>query len=390
MDVFWLRFEGRGCRFKTSSVDGIARKLQHMSQGADSPTHPDRFDLLITGDVYFDIVFTGLPSLPVPGTEIFGQGMGSSPGGVANQAIAASRLGLNTTLAAAFGDDGYGHANWEILHEQEHVDLTWSRRFKGWHSPVTVSLADHNDRAMVSHGHPSPLSTTELLGAQPPRARAAVVPLQHELEPWARTAHSSGTKLFGDVGWEESANPSVLATLSQFYAFMPNAVEAMALTKTSDPWAALYQLADRVPLAVVTIGEQGAIAIDGETGEEEWVPALPVQAWDPTGAGDCFGAALVVGTLQGWPLSDRLCFANLCASLTVQHVGGSLAAPGWGDVADWWHRAAGSRGGSQKQWMRRYEFLEDLVAGVEPSAVRRASATIANYSDAATPGFSPE
>ena len=41
--------------------------------------------------------------------------MGSCPGGVANQAIAAARLGLRTGLAAAFGDDGYGDYNWKIL-----------------------------------------------------------------------------------------------------------------------------------------------------------------------------------------------------------------------------------------------------------------------------------
>ena len=50
--------------------------------------------------------------------------MGSCPGGVANQAIAAARLGLRTGLAAAFGDDGYGDYNWKILAGQEHVDLS--------------------------------------------------------------------------------------------------------------------------------------------------------------------------------------------------------------------------------------------------------------------------
>ena len=80
--------------------------------------------------------------------------MGSCPGGVANQAIAAARLGLRTGLAAAFGDDGYGDYNWKILAGQEHVDLSLSRRVEGWHSPVTVSLCVEKDRSMVTHGHP--------------------------------------------------------------------------------------------------------------------------------------------------------------------------------------------------------------------------------------------
>ena len=106
----------------------------------------------------------------------------------------------------------------------------------------------------------------------------------------------------------------------------------MAYTRTDDPRAALMQLADAVPVVVITCGGQGAIGVDSTTGEEEWVPSLPVNAVDATGAGDVFAAAFVVGTLRDWPLRTRMAFANLCAALSVQQVGGSLAAPGWGDL----------------------------------------------------------
>ncbi|MGD0560559.1 MAG: hypothetical protein ABSA93_37025 [Streptosporangiaceae bacterium] len=35
-------------------------------------------------------------------------GMGSGPGGIASHAVALSRLGLNISLAAVCGQDGYG------------------------------------------------------------------------------------------------------------------------------------------------------------------------------------------------------------------------------------------------------------------------------------------
>lgn len=341
-------------------------------------------DVIISGHVFLDIVFTGLSELPSPGTEVWSDGMGSCPGGVANQAIAASRLGLNTTLAAAFGDDAYGDFNWDTLSTQEHVDLSHSRRFAGWHSPVTISLSVHQDRSMVTHGHPSPMSATELLGNPPPTARAAVVGLAEDLEPWALAAAQSGTKLFGGVGWDPTGqwNPEILDQLEHFYAFMPNEKEAMAFTRQDDPWTALYALADKVPVAVVTAGARGALAVDSTTGEEEWAPALPVTAYDPTGAGDCFSSAFIVGTLAGWPLADRLSFANLCAALSVQQVGGSLAAPGWGDISDWWHRMSASPKGITKLWLRRHEFLGELLRDVPVEAVRRAGATIAHHSDA--------
>ena len=54
--------------------------------------------------------------------------------------------------------------------EQEGIDLARSRRFSDWHSPVTVSMSVDRDRSMVSHGHPSPLPASELIGT-PPRSR---------------------------------------------------------------------------------------------------------------------------------------------------------------------------------------------------------------------------
>ena len=344
---------------------------------------PGAFDLLLTGTVFQDIIFTGLPHAPQAGTEIWSEGMGSCPGGVANQAIAAARLGLRTGLAAVFGDDGYGDFNWKILAGQEYVDLSLSQRVAGWHSPVTVSLSVEKDRSMVTHGHPAPVTSTQLIGCPPP-ALAAVAELGEELEPWTLDARKAGTRLFGDVGWDHTGTwaPARLDNLQYFHAFMPNQREAMAFTGRDDPWSALYALADKVPVAVVTLGAQGSMAVDSETGEEEWVPSLPVSAYDPTGAGDCFGAAFIVGCLAGWPLGDRLRFANLCAALAVQEVGGSLAAPGWGDIADWWQRANARKERQSSQWLRRYCFLADIVRDLPPEAQRRATATIAHLSDA--------
>ncbi|MFI7143865.1 PfkB family carbohydrate kinase [Nonomuraea sp. NPDC050022] len=363
-----------------------------------------QFDVFLAGTVFLDIVFTGLPAMPAAGTEIWADGMGSCPGGIANLAIATSRLGLRTSLAAAFGDDDYADFCWRTLAEQESVDLSRSRRFENWHSPVTVSMAVDRDRSMVTHGHSAPLTASDMIGA-PPRSRAAIVTLSAE-EPlgmpgkcnWAEKAQLDGALIFADVGWDPSGAwpAALLEQLSVCHAFMPNAVEAMAYTHTDSPRDALYAIADRVPLAVVTDGANGAMAIDSLTGEEAFVPAPRVTALDPTGAGDVFGAGLVLGTLCGWPLADRLAFAGVCSALAVQQFGGSLAAPGWGDIADWWHEvraAAGHSGAYGDSLARRYGFLDKLVPTDPVGAVRRAAATIARQADVGmaplTPGKPP-
>ncbi|MCQ0012936.1 hypothetical protein [Actinomadura madurae] len=46
--------------------------------------------MFLSGQVFMDMIFTGLPGLPPPGTEIVTDGLGSAPGGVANIAVAMS------------------------------------------------------------------------------------------------------------------------------------------------------------------------------------------------------------------------------------------------------------------------------------------------------------
>jgi sugar/nucleoside kinase (ribokinase family) len=345
-------------------------------------------DLFMHGTVFFDVVFTGMPSLPLRGTEIQASGMGSCPGGIANLAIAASRLGVRTSLSAAFGDDVYGDFCWSTLTEQEGVDLTHSRRFADWHSPVTVSMVVDRDRAMLTHMHPAPVPGGELPDAVP-TAAIGFAHLDPEPQEWFAKAKDAGMLLFGDTGWdeEEKWSPSLLDQLRDFHCFLPNSGEAMAYTRTDDPHDALHVLADRVPVAVVTCGGQGALAIDSVTGEQEWVPSLPVNAHDPTGAGDVFGAGFVLGTLRGWPLRQRLAFANLCAALSVQYVGGSLAAPGWGDIIDWLARTqakAADGSAHAAELASSYGFIADVLPATGRISVRRARATIARASDAET------
>src|SRR2546428_13592828 len=91
--------------------------LDRVRRADDPPT-----DVYLTGPVFLDIIFTGLDSAPVRGTESCARGMGASPGGVANMATALARLGLQTSLAAAFGDDHYGEDPWAALAQAEGID----------------------------------------------------------------------------------------------------------------------------------------------------------------------------------------------------------------------------------------------------------------------------
>ncbi|MEW2545197.1 PfkB family carbohydrate kinase [Streptomyces sp. NPDC047002] len=335
-------------------------------------------DVYLTGTVFLDIIFTGLDSAPVRGTESWARGMGSSPGGVANMATALARLGLRTSLSAAFGDDHYGEYCWDALEQGEGIDLSRSRTVAGWHSPVTVSMAYEGERTMVSHGHEAP-PPEGALPECPPRARAAVASLvPGHRQDWIARAAANGGRVFADVGWDDSGDWDLgaLSDLAHCEAFLPNAQEAMRYTGADCPRAAAHALTEHVPVAVVTLGADGAYAVDGRTGETARVPAIAVEALDPTGAGDVFVAGFITGSLAGWPLADRLAFAGLTAALSVREFGGSLSAPGWAEVAAWWAYAR-TDGGQGRDGLRRYAFLADLLpATARPGPLRRAVPTI--------------
>ena len=372
---------------KGSSADRERRSCPAQVDPLSALRAPDDppWDVYLTGTVFLDIIFTGLESAPVRGTESWARGMGSSPGGVANMATALARLGLRTSLAAAFGDDHYGEYCWDALEQGEGIDLSASRSVPGWHSPVTVSMAYEGERTMVSHGHEPPPETEFSEGGAPdcpPRARAAVASLTPGKQaPWVAQAASEGTRIFADVGWDETGawDLAGLADLAHCEAFLPNAEEAMRYTGADCPRAAAHALTEHVPLAVVTLGADGAYAVDRRTRESASVPAIAVEALDPTGAGDVFVAGFVTGTLAGWPLADRLAFAGLTAALSVQEFGGSLSAPGWSEIGAWWRKVQ-SVEGQDPTALNRYAFLAGLVpeeqGEASPWPLRRAVPTI--------------
>ena len=173
-------------------------------QQPDSPADDDAIlDVFMQGTTFFDMVLTGLPSQPVPGTEIHAEGMGSCPGGIANLAIAASRLGLRTGLASTFGDAVYGDFLWRTL-QQEGVDLSRSQRVADWHSPVTISLAMQRDIVMRLNAEMVKIvqrrDFQELLSLQGVQAMTGspdgfAQRIKSEMEKTARVVRESGMQL---------------------------------------------------------------------------------------------------------------------------------------------------------------------------------------------------
>ena len=76
---------------------------------------------------------------------------------------------------------------------------------------------------------------------------------------------------------------------------------------------------------VVTLGIQGAIALDGDRLLR--VPGFLVNAVDTTGAGDVFRGAFIFAYLKGWPLEPAICFANAAAAVSCTRLGAMASVP---------------------------------------------------------------
>jgi sulfofructose kinase len=83
-------------------------------------------------------------------------------------------------------------------------------------------------------------------------------------------------------------------------------------------------------LLVVTVGQYGAVALDGRRFLVS--PGFPVSAADTTGAGDVFRGGFIYGLLQGWAVDRILRTANAAAALACTRLGAMAGIPSLDEV----------------------------------------------------------
>jgi nucleoside kinase len=83
----------------------------------------------------------------------------------------------------------------------------------------------------------------------------------------------------------------------------------------------------RVPIVVVTLDTEGSILFEG--GKEHRVPIVPVQAVDPTGAGDAYRAGFLAAYSKGYAPLTACRVGATTASFAVEKVGCQTNLPDW-------------------------------------------------------------
>lgn len=106
---------------------------------------------------------------------------------------------------------------------------------------------------------------------------------------------------------------------------LPSGEEASMLTGIRDPEEAAMSLTGKGRIVALKRGAKGSIVFTRF--ERLAVPAFPIEEVDPTGAGDCYGAAFLVGLLEGWPLTQVARFANAVGALATTRLGPMEGTP---------------------------------------------------------------
>ena len=249
-----------------------------------------------------------------------------SAGGVGrNIACNLARLGVETHLVAALGEDDFAAMiRADSARAGVRLDLAFS--FADAPSSAYLFIADArgdmalavNDMAVCGRLTPDALSTRlDALNAMD----AVLIDANLSTQALAWIASNVKPPLIADAVSAAKAR-RLRPALGRLWAIKPNALEAEALTgipvtdMESASRAARALVDAGVRRACVTLGERGACCADAD--RTLTLPGRPLKMVSATGAGDAFTAALAWAALRGLDLRESAMAGLAAASIAVE------------------------------------------------------------------------
>lgn len=293
------------------------------------------FDVIVIGSVNNDVTVM-TPRLPRAGETVVGTRHFIGPGGKgANQAVAVARLGGKVGLVAVVGSDELGESMRAGLGE-DGVDVSAVGIDPGASTGIAVITVDSaaENTIVVSPGA-NHLLTPDVISrnaAAISSARVVVAQLEVPIDAVLAAAEVS-TGIFCLNPAPAQTLPSEL--LERVDVLVPNRSELSVLAgrdeivRTADVPAAARAIRSN-GTTVVTLGSDGAVLVSRDS--IETFEALPVDAVDPTGAGDAFCGALAYSLSRGDDIEDAVAFSSAAGALAVTRPGAQAGMPTLAEV----------------------------------------------------------
>ena len=297
--------------------------------------------IVVVGSLNMDLVVE-VPSIPQPGETVLGKNFATFPGGKgANQAVAAARLGSKVSLIGRVGQDSFGD---QLLVSAQADGINVSHVGRDDTAATGVAMITVDERGQnsiaVASGANFRLTADHVRKAwtKLDDVDILVMPLETPLETIAAAvelARQSGVTVVLNPAPARSLPAEILASVD---VLVPNEPETEQLTgmviSTIDDrqTAARQLLALGVGNVVLTLGSQGALALDSHKDQFALIPACRVDVVDTTAAGDAFVGGVAVGLGEGNSLIESVRFANAVGALAVTKLGAQPSMPARDDV----------------------------------------------------------
>jgi ribokinase len=306
--------------------------------------------ICVVGSANVDLTFR-MPRLPKAGETLAGRSLHTGMGGKgANQAVAAARLGAQVTFVARVGNDPFG-AEAVRCYGVEGIDTSFIQHDVDCATGTAAIVVDDQAENCILY---VPGANDNVVPEDVRKASSAIqnadivlcqleTPVASALEAF-RLARAAGVTTVLTPAPVMDV-PEQLLQLCDLC--VPNKTEIEHLTKcpvdTPDGVRVAADLlrSRGVKSVAMTLGSSGALLLD-DAGALR-VPAIHVEAVDPTGAGDAFTAALAVSLAEGVGLKESAHWATLVAALSVTRLGAQAAFPSLSEVNEFMSsRNAGS------------------------------------------------
>ncbi len=295
--------------------------------------------VLVVGSCMMDLVVRA-PRHPRRGETLFGHDFQTGVGGKGlNQAVAARRAGAaSVELIGRIGDDPFGAAIKAYLEEagvgSTHLVIDHET---GTGVAVPIVYDDGGNTILSVPRANLAMTAADIHAARPAFEAADILLLQLEC---ALNAVTAAVELARECGLTTILNAAPAAPLPAGVRGLPgvlvvNELEAEALLPGFvGDWAAkaMALLERETGLAVITLGEEGAVAARAD-GSVVHVPPFPVMAIDSVGAGDAFCGAFAVCLAEGAGVREALRFASAAGALAATKAGAAASLPIRADIA---------------------------------------------------------
>lgn len=291
-----------------------------------------RFDVTIAGELNLDLILYGVPEEIPRERELLVSDLNLTLG--SSSAIVAhnlASLGSRVGFISCIGPDQFGEAALARL-SAAGVDVSKVLTLEGRKTGLTVIMQRDHWRNMLTYPGTIFDLTMEridfhyLASAKHFHLSSFYLHrgLQADVPELLRKLKAKGLTISFDCNDDPDDRFEGLAeAVKHVDVFLPNAREAMRITGKNTVKEAIRELAQVVPLIVVKMGPEGALA---RRGTEEWsCSALKIDVVDPVGAGDSFDAGFLHEWIRGSDIPNCLASGNLAGALSVTRPGGTEA-----------------------------------------------------------------